>query len=96
MEQHNIMLDCLQHYILCTDSQGNQVKVQGIPKKVSLRPISTLQAKKYVRKGCKLFAVNIWDIDYEREQRIEDFPIFEEFKDVSIIFGIFANMIELE
>ena len=59
LEQHHVMLDCLHKSILCTDSQGNQVKVQGIPKKVSIRQIFALQAKKCVRKGCKLFTVNI-------------------------------------
>ena len=82
LEQHHVMLDCLHKSILCTDSQGNQVKVQGIPKKVSVRQISSLQAKKCVRKGCKLFAMNIWDVESDREQRIEDFPVLEEFKDV--------------
>ena len=32
LEQHHVMLDCLHKSILCTNSQGNQVKVQGIPK----------------------------------------------------------------
>ena len=31
LEQHHVMLDCLHKYILCTNSLGNQVKVQGIP-----------------------------------------------------------------
>ena len=82
LEQHHVMLDCLHKSILCTDSQENQMKVQGIPKKVSVRQISTLQAKKCVRKGYKLFAVNIWDVESDREQRIEEFPILEEFKDI--------------
>ena len=58
------------------------MKVEGIPNKVSVRKISSLQAMKWLRKGCKLFAVNIRDIECEREQRIEDFPILVEFKDV--------------
>ena len=76
------MLDCLNKSILCTDSQGNHVKVQGIPKKVFARKISTLQAKKCIRKGYKLFAVNIRDIESDKEKRIEDFPILEQFRDV--------------
>ena len=59
LEHHHVMVDCLHKSILCTDSQGNQVKVQGISKKVFVRQISAFQAKKCVRKGCKLFAVNI-------------------------------------
>ena len=82
LEQHHVMLDCLHKSILCTDSQENQMKVQGIPKKVFVRQISALQAKKCVRKGCKLFTVNIWDIEFDREQHIEDFPILEKLKDM--------------
>ena len=76
------MLDCLNKSILCTDSQGNQVKVEGILNKFSIRQISTLQVKKCVRKVCQLFAVNIQDIESDREQHIEEFPVLEEFKDV--------------
>ena len=82
MEQHHVMLDCLHKSILCIDSQGNQVKVQGVPKKFSIRQIYALQVKKCVRKGCKLFEVNIQDVESDREQHIEDFPILEKFKDV--------------
>ena len=64
------------------DSLGNQVKVQGIPKKVFVRQISALQVKKCVRKCYKLFVVNIRDIESDREQHIEDLPVLEEFKDV--------------
>ena len=77
LEQHHAMLDFLHKSILCTDVQGNQAKVKGISKKVSIRKISGLQETKCVRKGCKLFVVNIQDIESEREQRIEDFPILE-------------------
>ena len=76
------MLNCLHNSILCTDGQGNQVKVQGIPKKFFVRKISSLQEKKCVRKGCNLCVVNIRDIEFDREEHIEDFLVLEEFKDV--------------
>ena len=81
-EQNHVMLDCLHKSILCTDSKGNQLKIQGIPKKFAVRQIYALQAKKCIRKGYKLFAVNIQDIEAEREQHIEEFPVLVEFKDV--------------
>ena len=56
LEQHHLMLDFLHKSILCTDSQWNQTKIQGIPMKVSVRQISSVQVK---RKGYKMFAVNI-------------------------------------
>ena len=82
LEQHHVMLDCLHKSIFCTNILGNQVKVQGIQKNVSIRKIFALQSKKCVRKYCMLFAINIRDLESKREQRIEDFPILEEFKDV--------------
>ena len=42
-----------------------------------------MQTKKCIRKGCKLFVVNIQDIEVEIEQHIEEFPVLAEFKDVS-------------
>ena len=71
LEWNHVMLDFLHKSILCIDSEGNQVKVQGILKKISVRKISSLQVKKSVSKGCRLFIVNIQDIESEREQCIE-------------------------
>ena len=34
LEQHHVMIDSLNKSVLCTDNQGNQTKIQGIPKKV--------------------------------------------------------------
>ena len=33
LEPHHVIHDCLHKLILCTNSQGIQVKIQGIPKK---------------------------------------------------------------
>ena len=82
LEQHHVMIDFLHKSSFCTYSQGNQTNIQGIPKKVSIRQISTLQEKKCIMKGCKLFAVNIQDVEAERKQQIEDFSVLMEFKDV--------------
>ena len=37
LEEQHVMLDFLHKSILCTDSEGNQVKIQDIPKKVLVR-----------------------------------------------------------
>ena len=75
LKQHHLMLNFLHNSIFCTDNQENQVKIQGIPKKFSIRQISALQENKCIRKGCKLFAVNVQNIEAKREQHIEDFPV---------------------
>ena len=33
-------------------------------------------------KGCKLFVLNIWNIESDGEKQIEYFPVLKEFKDV--------------
>ena len=66
LEQHHVVLDCLHKSILCIYSQGNPVKIQRIPKNIFVRQISALQEKKCFRKGYKLFAVNIQNIEVER------------------------------
>ena len=66
LEQHHVMLDCLNMSSLWIDNQGNQTKIQGIPKKVFVRHISSLQAKKCIRKGCKHFSINIQNVEAER------------------------------
>ena len=38
-EQHHVMLDFLHKSILCIDSQGNKVNIQGVQKKFSIRKI---------------------------------------------------------
>ena len=59
LEQHHVMLNFLHNSILCTDTQGNQVNIQAIPKKFSVGKISSLQEKNCIRKRGKLFAMNI-------------------------------------
>ena len=76
------MLDCLHKSILSRDSQGNQINIQSLPKKLFIRKICSLQAKKGIWKGCKIFGVNIQDVEAKREQCIEDFPVIVDFIDV--------------
>ena len=73
LEQHHVMIDFLHKSILCIDSQGNQKKIQGIPKKVSIRQISSLQVEKCIRKGCKLFSVNIEDVELRARSTSRNF-----------------------
>ena len=82
LEQHHVMLDCLHKLILCTGSQGNQINIQGLPKNLFIRKICFLQAKKGIWKGCKIFGVNIQDVEAKIEQQINDFHFLIDFKDL--------------
>jgi hypothetical protein len=50
------------------DDTGNVVNIKGIPKTVYVHEISTLQMKKCVCKGCKLYVVHVIDNREENKQ----------------------------
>ena len=61
------------------------VSVKGIPRKTTIRQISTLQLKRAVRKGRKAYAVTITDeesIIKTDKLKVEDIPVLKEYVDV--------------
>jgi hypothetical protein len=61
LETHKVKLDCFNKTLECEDDKGNKRVLQGIQKPMSVRKISTLQLKKYCRKGCPLYAIHVLD-----------------------------------
>jgi hypothetical protein len=47
-----------------------------------VRRISTLQIKKYCRKGCPLYAIQMLESVEDDKPNLEDHPILREYKDV--------------
>jgi hypothetical protein len=47
-----------------------------------VRQISTLQVKKYCKKGCPLYAIQVLDSVEDDKPILEDHPILREYKDV--------------
>jgi hypothetical protein len=47
-----------------------------------VRRISTLQMKKYCRKGCPLYAIQVLESVEDDKPNLEDHPILREYKDV--------------
>ena len=52
LEKHHVVLDCYNKTITCLDEEGKQGKIQGIPRVVVVREISSMQLKKRFMKGC--------------------------------------------
>jgi hypothetical protein len=59
LDQHHAILDCHNKAFTCLDEEWNLRTIQGIPKAVTVREISTLQLKKCYRKGCQIFAAHM-------------------------------------
>jgi hypothetical protein len=66
LEKHHVVLDCYNKAFTCLDEEGNLRTVQGIPRVVTIREVSSLQLKKSFRKGCQIFAAHM-----ERHLRIK-------------------------
>ena len=83
LEKHKVMPNYYDKTFTCMDDNGNTIKVKGIPRKVTIREISSLQMKRSVRKGCTVFVVYVMDDkDNDNQLKIEDILILKYFKDI--------------
>ena len=79
------MLNCFDKTFTCLNNEGEMVIVKGIPRKTTIRQISSLQLKRVVRKGCKDFVVTITNeehINKEDKLKLDDIPILKGYSDV--------------
>jgi hypothetical protein len=66
----------------CENEEGRRVTLQGIQNPISVRKISSLQVKKYYRKGCPFYAIQVLKSIENDKPRLDDHPILREYKDV--------------
>jgi hypothetical protein len=82
LDQHHAILDCRNKAFTCLDEEGNQRTVQGIPRAITVREISTMQLKKCYRKRCQLFAAHVEEASQDEVSSIEDHEVLKDFEDV--------------
>jgi hypothetical protein len=82
LDQHHAILDCRNKEFTCFNEEGNQRSIQGIPRAVTVREISTMQLKKCYRKGCQLFAAHVGETPKDKVSSIEDHEVLKEFEDI--------------
>ena len=81
LSKHRAIVDCGQKTVVLRCSDQTEVIVQGIGPSVMSNVISTMQARKIMRKGCETFLALI--LDSKRGQvDVEKIPIVREFPDV--------------
>ena len=79
LSKHRAIIDCGQKTIVLRCSNQTEVIVQGISSSVMSNVISTMQARRFMRKGCETFLAMI--LDSKRGQvDVEKIPV--EFPDV--------------
>ena len=64
LEKQRVVLNCFEKTFTCLDDNGEIVTIKGIPKKVYVRQILSLQMKKSVQKGCKVFVVHVMNNEH--------------------------------
>jgi hypothetical protein len=79
---HKAKLDCYHKTLECVSKEGKRITLQGIRKPVSVRQISALQMRKYCRKGCPLYAIQVLKTIEGAKPSPDDHPILREYRDV--------------
>jgi hypothetical protein len=80
LDPHHALLDCHRKEFTCLYEEGNQRKVQGIPRVVTIREISALQLKKCYRRGCQIFAAHMEETPKDKVKNLEDYVVLKEFE----------------
>jgi hypothetical protein len=79
---HKAKLDFYHKTLECVRKEGKRITLQGIRKPVSVRQISALQMRKYCRKGCPVYAIQVLKTIEGAKPSLNEHPILREYKDV--------------
>jgi hypothetical protein len=82
MATHKAKLECYHKTLGCVSKEGKRITLQGIQKPISVRQISALQMRKYCRKGCPLYAIQVLNTIEGDKPNPDDHPILREYRDV--------------
>jgi hypothetical protein len=79
---NNAILECHNKGFNFLDGEGNPRKINGIPREIPIREISTMQLKKSYRKGCQIFVAHMEERYRDKVSNIEDHVVLNDFGDV--------------
>jgi hypothetical protein len=81
LESHEAILNCKTKRLSLVDDEGQRRVIVGRNQGVSLRFVSSLQLRKSMRKGCKLYAILALN-EKGVAEGLEHLPVVKEFADV--------------
>jgi hypothetical protein len=82
IEKHCVASYCYNKSLTCLDEEGNSRTMQGTPRSIYVREISTLQLKIIFRKGCQIYASHMEEIMKDKDPSLEDYLVLKEYEDV--------------
>ena len=81
LSKHRAIVDCDKKIVFLKCSDLSEVTIQGIRSESVPKVISSMKARRFLRRGCVAFLALI--LDSKREQvNLENFPVIREFLDV--------------
>lgn len=81
LNKHRATIDCFKKEVTLQTSQGTSVMFEGERKVLPGCIISSVEARKLVRKGCPAYLAHVVDVKIV-EKKLEDVPVVQEFEDV--------------
>jgi hypothetical protein len=78
---HHAILDCYNKDFTYLDEEGNLKIVQGIPRFVTIREVSSFQLKKSIRKIFQVFVADMEEAPKDKVPDIEYYVFLMDFKD---------------
>jgi hypothetical protein len=81
LEMHEAILNCKMKSLSLVDDEGHRRVIVGWNQGVSLRFVSSLQLRKSMHKGCKLYAILALN-EKGVTEGLEHLPVVKEFSDV--------------
>jgi hypothetical protein len=80
LDQHHTLLDYHNKDFTFLEEEGKLRKVQGIPRAVTIREISSLHLKKCYIKGCQIIASHLAETPRDKVPNLEDYVVLEDFE----------------
>jgi hypothetical protein len=78
LETHRSLVDCFTKRVLYVDDKGRPVDIQGVWRKESLRFISTMKVKQFLRQGCRLYVVEV--VNERKGPSLDQYLVLSDFK----------------
>ena len=75
LEAHRVNLDCYNKNFECMDEEWNPRVVRGIPMVIFVSQISSMQLRKFYRKGCKVYAAHVLEAAENDAPKLEEFHV---------------------
>jgi hypothetical protein len=82
LDKNHVVLDFHNKKFTCLDEEGKKSTVEGVPRPIFTRDISSLQLKRFFKKGFQLYVSHVEEPKNKNRTSLKEFSILQEFEDV--------------